>query len=247
MSLNLNADVGKILRDLLDKKKSGSGGAVTKTGFAAKIDLYKNTVLYSVLILCAFLSLVFAMYHKANNSVTHDESEFKTSPEIEDAMVKIDADLASQKLILKKNIVKAKEILPKVTATGEEKKLFKLISFLAEKNNLYIKQISKGVVNVVQKTEADKQQVKKFIESPINIEITGGFADYLAFKQDLINEKPVLRVDSEQVQINKIVESKSSISIVAKITDFITDKQDFEKVIQKYDQAENKNNVPKTL
>lgn len=232
MSINLNADVGKILKDLLDKKSSKS---TANSNAQNKFGLYRNTILYSILILCGFVSVSFAMYHKANNSIKPDESEFKTSQEIDDALLKLDADLKSQRINLKNNIFKAKELLPKFTALGEEKKLFKLISQLADDSNIYIRQISKDNVVKAPKTEAEPQQVKKFIESPITLVMTGTFKDYLAFKQELLIQKPVLKIDIEQININKIGDDKSSINILLKITDFVTDKQDFENVISKYE------------
>jgi Tfp pilus assembly protein PilO len=135
---------------------------------------------------------------------------------------------------LKQNVQKVKLILPKVTEAGEEKKLFKLISQMAEKNALNLKQINKQNAPV---TEADKQQQQKFQESPLTLEIDGKFADYLAFKRDMFEEKPVLRIDTEVIQLNKISETNTLIGIAIRLTDFVINKQEFQRIINKYEKA----------
>ncbi len=223
MAINLNADVGQILKGLMDKKKSGGGKG--KGPSVASIH-YKQAATKCVMIACIALCLGWGINFLSNSSVQRDETEFATLEDLEAAVVKIEQDIASSRVLLDNNRKKVEEFLPMFSDIEGSKGLFKLISDVAEKNSLIIRNLSQGDT-VESATPATHLQTR------IMLELEGYYPNYMRFKKELSLKKPILKIDSEAVKLKIGPNGERRIGVSLSFMDYAVEKQEYEKALEK--------------
>lgn len=224
MAIDLNADVGKIIKDFLKGKKDNASKG--DSGDSKNIQLYKDAIMKVVIILCITVCIVYGISIFSSNPVKRGESEFTDNEKLNHALTKLENDISSSREIFSNNKKEVKEILPEFSSLGDSKNLFKLVSNLATNNSLVIKNISKGVTNKI-------NNPTRYIQSTVFLEIEGFYSNYINFKQQLAKNKSILRIDSEKIKLKKDKFGERSLSINIALSDFSVNKEGYEELLNK--------------
>lgn len=223
MAINFDADVGQIIKDFFNKKPSDNSSASAKP---SKFNpLIKQAVLKLIIILSVAAILAWVINHISNSPVERAQSEFTTLQDLEMAVVKIEQDIASSRVLLQNNRKKVAELLPMFSNMEGSKSLFKLVSGLAASNSLVIKNLSQG--ETIETTSPSR-----FLQTKILLEAEATYASYLNFKQELHNQKPILSVEEETIKLKYTPEGERKIDIKLSFYDYSVDKREYEKVLE---------------
>jgi hypothetical protein len=226
MAVNLDADVGQIIRNFLNKKGKKTDpktGKVESASFATAY--YKQAGVKCIIVFCITAILAWVISYVTKSSVVREQSEFASLSELEPAVVKIEQDIASSKDLLAKNSKKVEEIMPMFSDIEGSKSLFKLISVLAEKNNLIIKNLSQG--EIIETTSP-----AKFLQTKILLEVEGFYPNYVKFLNELDQSKPLIRVGSEDLKLFVSAAGERKLNVTLDFIDYSVEKQEYEKVLQ---------------
>ncbi len=225
MAINLNMDVGQLIKGLMNKKNQAGSEKTPEKPSSLSAGYYKQAGIKSVIVLCSAAIIIWGINYLTEAS-GRVESEFTTLEDIEAAVVKMEQDIVSSRELLGKNRKNVEEILPMFSDIEGSKSLFKLVSNIAEQNNLVIKNLSQG--EVVETTAPSK-----FLQTKILLEIEGFYPNYIRFKNELVKQKPILRVESESIKLNVGLTGERKINISINFIDYSVNKQEYENVLQK--------------
>lgn len=225
MAIDLNADVGKIIKDFLNgnlKKESTQAGVRP----SKNSELYKNAILKTIIILCVVLTMSYGINTLTRSPIKKDVSEFKTNEELIIALQKIDENIKSGKDIFTNNKKKATRIIPDFSNQGDSKNLFNLISNLATDNSLIIRNINKGISNKI-------NEPIRYIKNTVFLEIEGFYSNYILFKKQMMENKSILKIESEKITLKKDKFGERRLIINLIITDFAINKEGYEELLKK--------------
>jgi hypothetical protein len=223
VAINLDADVGQIIKGLFNKKPSESSTA--KNGQSKFNPILKQAILKLVIIISIAAILGWVINYISNSPIERVQSEFTNLQDLEMAVVKIEQDIASSRVLLKNNRNKVADLLPMFSNVEGSKSLFKLISSLAAQNSLVIKNLSQG--ETVETTSPSR-----FLQTKIFLEAEATYASYLKFKQELQNQKPILSIEEETIKLKYTPEGERKIDIKLSFYDYSVDKREYEKVLE---------------
>lgn len=227
MSVNLDADIGQVIKNFLNKKgkKTDPKSGKVKTPSFAKIQ-YKQALIKSIIVICVAAVAAWGISFLTKSSVKRVQSEFTSLIQLDEAVAKIEQDIISSKDLLAKNSKKVEEILPMFSDIEGSKSLFKLVSNIAEANNLIIKNLSQG--EIIETTSP-----AKYTQTNILLEIEGFYPNYMKFKNQLAAEKPMIRIESENVSLHISSTGERRIGVDLSFIDYSVQKQEYEKILQK--------------
>ncbi|MDX1949093.1 MAG: hypothetical protein SFT90_01170 [Rickettsiales bacterium] len=215
MAIDLNADVGKILKDFLSGKKSDP---TTKRGKKTLNEHYRQAILKTIIILCFLISICYAINLISSNPIIRDNSEFTSSEQISNELATLENNLTLGQSMLKKNKEIVSELINHFSEIEGSKNLFRILSVLASENNLAVKNITKGNTEDIS-LPANHQKNSVFLE------IDGIYANYISFKLALLEQKPVLTINSEKIEVTTTSYGERKLSIKLEITDYSVDKK----------------------
>ena len=227
MAVNLDADIGQIVRNFLNKKGKGTASKAGKPKVLSHTAVYyKQAGVKCVIVFCIGAILAWGINYLTKSSVSREQSEFSTLAELEPAVVKIEQDIVSSRDLLVKNSKTVEEILPMFSDIEGSKSLFKLVSTLAEQNNLIIKNLSQG--ETIETTSP-----AKYTQTKILLEVEGFYPNYIKFLRQLEEARPLIRISDEDLKlfVNSAGERKLNVNL--NFIDYSVEKQEYEKVLQK--------------
>jgi hypothetical protein len=225
--MDLNADIGKIISDLLSGKKrndkNADGSNVSKKGFFEN-EVVKISILKSILAICVTIILCFVVNKVTSNPIKKVSAEFKDSESIKLELEKLATNIKQSQSLLELNRNKITKILPRFSDTHGGKTIFKQITVLASEDNLIIKNI-----NIVNRKDLDKPVNHSEIQ--MLLELEGYYANYINFKKKLAEQKPFIRIDKENLLLDFNSNEDRKIAISVELTDFAIERQDYEKIL----------------
>lgn len=225
MAIDLNQDVGKIIKDLFAKKNKGSSSGniadEEKKGFDEN---YKNAILKSVITVCITAAAVWGVHKMTANPVQKAKSEFQTTEILKEELDKLDKNISSSRKILQNNKNKVEKILPEFSKIGGSKNLYKLISDIGDKSSITIKNITQGITNEI------KEPIK-YTETTLFLEIEAYYSNYMDFRRQLSQSKPILQFNEEKLLLDKN-RSDRKLVVVITIKDFSVEKDAYEKLLK---------------
>lgn len=225
MAVNLDVDVGQLIRNFLNKgKKAGQKPGEAGTSFA--MEQYKQAGIKCVIAICVTSILLWGINYLTKSSVTKDESEFTTLSQLEEAVTKMEQDIVSGKDLLAKNRKKVEEIMPMFSDVEGSKSLFKLVSGLAAQNRLIIKNLSQGEV-------IETITPAKFYQTKILLEMEGLYPSYMEFIKELERQKPLMNIESEELKLSTDSSGKRKLEISISFIDYSVKKEEYEEILQK--------------
>lgn len=226
MAIDLNMDMGALLKSLFSKKsKAGDKPAEASSNIFANIAV-KQSMLKIVLTLCVTTIMCFLVNFFTANPIKKTNSEFENLSGLQDAMDKLDANLISAKSLFSSNKKKVSAILPLFSELHGEKTIFKQITRLAAGNDMIIKSVN-------QISSVSKDKPLDHAEVQILLNISGYYSNYLNFKKELEKNKPYLRIDNEVLTLNQSIDGDRSIDISVNLTDYAMPLEQYEALLQK--------------
>jgi hypothetical protein len=224
MSIDLNADVGKIIKDLLSKKSSAN--LAIEGDKSVERQNYKSATLKIVLIFCAAAAIIWVINHFSQSPIEKSESEYKTVKHLQDALQQQELNIISTKNLLNINKKKASEILGEYSEIGGSKNLFNLISTIAERYSLTLINITKGATRSFNNPVPHNKIT-------VLVELESSYPQYLKFKKELFEKKTILRVLSENIKLDKNPFTEKKLRIKLILEDYSIDKEGYEGIIAK--------------
>jgi hypothetical protein len=201
------------IKNLFSKNPQGSGSP------------YKETILYSILIVCSTVLAVYFIYFNRLESLAVKDEKFASFEILQQETAKVKEDLQKTKAVIEKNSNIADEVLAQFTDEYDQKFLFNTISLVAAKNNVTIKNITRG-------TNEEIGSEIKILESNNQLDLLANFADFAGFKTDLMAMKPILRINNEIISILEEKEGDKNLSIKISLTDYLINKGQYENIIK---------------
>jgi hypothetical protein len=227
MAVNLDADIGQIVKNFLNKKNKEAGA---NTGFGGNLSFsqtqYKQAGIKCVIVICVTAILSWGIHMLTKSSVAREQSEFTSLSQLSAAVTKMGQDINSSRDLLDNNRKKVEEIIPMFSDTESSKSLFKLLSTLAEQNNLVIRNLSQG--EVIETTSP-----AKFLQTKILLEIVGFYPNYIKFLKGLESAKPLIKVESEDLKLSIDDAGQRALQVSLSFIDYSVQKQEYEKILQK--------------
>lgn len=227
MAVDLNADVGKIIKDLFAGKKSGKNatGKVEKDGSIFSSPAIKQSILKSILAVCVTIMLSYLVHNVTSNPIKKLTSDYKNSIELEEAITKMDLDTQNAKRMFKNNSKKINEIMPKFSNLHGSKTIFKQITQIASEYGLIIK-------NLNQTNRKNLDKPIKHSEVEILLEMNGYYPNYVSFKKKLAMQKPYLKTNREILLLNFNKSGERRIDITLALTDYAIEKEKYKEIVQ---------------
>lgn len=223
MALDLNADVGKIIKDFLSGKKADPR---TKRGKKKLDENYKHAILKSILILCITTTICYVIHLYSQSPIARTKSEFVDSAQLRDALTTIEANINSAKAMLVNNKHAVSDIIGFFSDQQGSKNLFRTISTVASANSISLKNITKGNTEQISTPAPHEKTI-------VLLELEGAYVDYISFKEELLKQKPYLTINLEKVAVVQGSNGERRLSISLELLDFAVNKKTYEDLLAK--------------
>lgn len=249
MAIDLNADMGTIIKELLAKRSSGGsgGGGMSNPLGSFPIEAYKYAIIITVAMLVVigvYLSMIYFPLRQENSKKTE---ELNKAIEMKNQLSVLDGQIIS----LKKKLDKSKEeYIESLSHFGNSEDLgalYQTVSMLATKYGMVVlnikelaqpKERPKPVAKKPAKKGAKEEQAPKkpaidVKEIKVDVELKGHYGDYMKFKEDLALAAILLKINSESIMVKDEKEEQGSIYIKMNISTYAIDKKPFQGVVTK--------------
>ncbi len=224
MAIDLNADVGKIIKDFLSGKKADPA---SKRGSKKELNhFYKQALLKATLITCVTISFCYTVHMLSSEPVVREQSEFTSVPQLQEAMQTLENNLLSSRKMLASNKENVGQIINYYSDSEGSKNLFRVISSIASDKSLAVKSITKG-------NSEEFSKPAPYQKSKVIVEIDGIYGNYAEFKQELMRLKPILTINSEKIKVTTSSYGERGLSFTLEITDYSVDKKSYEELLEK--------------
>ncbi len=223
MALDLNADIGKIIKDFLTGKKQDPR---IKRGRKKLDENYKQAILKTILIICVTASICFAISLFSESPIERQKSEFVDSAQLKQALSTIENNIIAAKAMLVNNKNAVNDIIGFFSDLEGSKNLFRTISTVASANSIILKNITKGNTEEISKPAPHQKTI-------VLLELEGSYVDYISFKEELQKQKPYLTINSEKVSVQRGASGYGRLSIILELFDFSVDKKTYEELLAK--------------
>lgn len=250
MAINLNQDMGALMKDLLGKNNAGSSTAGASEGtFLKKISPFRNALVMFTLIsagTCAY----YKMYYLKTEQINQDKAtEIARLNDLKTQTVQLEQKIATLKEKLNSSKEEYLESLSHFGNSEDLGALYQSISVLAEKYDLKvlnIKELPKPPpppepLDAKGKPIVQERPLTQVKEVKVGVELRGSYVQYIHFKEDLAVAEMLLKIDEEAVKVRK--DDIGSIYAELTLTTYAIDKRSFQNVIDtgKTDNKEKKN------
>ncbi|HCR85555.1 MAG TPA: hypothetical protein DIV86_02640 [Alphaproteobacteria bacterium] len=225
MAIDLNMDIGTLVKGLLSKKTKSKNDGVTKGSGIFDNQAVKQSILKIILAICVTVILCFIINYFTANPIIKAKSEFQSNSDINQALEKLEVNIISAQSLLNSNRKKAEIILPLFSDLHGERTIFKQITNLASENYMVIRSIN-------QLSATNKDKPIEHSEVQILLNVSGYYSNYLNFKKQLEKAKPYMKIDSEVLALNQSSETDRGIEISISLTDYAMPKKQYEKLLQ---------------
>lgn len=247
--VDLNADIGEIVKSLLKKKKAAAPGEPSPAGSenGQGIAPYKNLIIAAVIFILILAAVVFFFIKPYYQERAKKERTLEKKIEMQTDM----NNLENQEVVLERKLVKSQEkyqeILRLFENTANVKELYRSISNVAKDNDLLvlnIKEVEKKAEKPVKKKKKKKKNKKDkevkdknalpdhVTQIDVSVDLTGGFASYMAFKKDLAKIRPLLSIRNEKISMDRAKGSVGGIRISLKLSTYAIDKTSYQKALK---------------
>jgi hypothetical protein len=224
MAINLNQDLGAILKDLMGNKRSS--GAAASANVSSSEDLLSKIMPFSyAIILLLIISLASFAYYKYYYSLKTAENAKKYAEVKRLNDLKVETENLEKKItVLKNKLHDSRELfidkLSHFGNSGDLGELYHSVSVLATKYNLSIlnieeieakakeseedpKSSKKGKKKEEAPAKVEKNDQPKVAEVGVALEIKGSYSDYILFKEDLAVAEMLLKIDAENIKVKE--------------------------------------------
>lgn len=238
MAINLNADMGSVFKNLINKHGGG-------TNASASMEAYKNAVVILILIAILSASYINFIYLPMQAENLKKKEELDKVLEMKNQLAVLDNQIA----ILQKKLDKSKEkYIESLSHFGNSEdlgELYQTVSALAAKYNLVVLNVRE--IPPAPKTDAktpavspntpptpapavakNKIDVKEIV---VELELKGRYGDYIRFKEDLAIAEVFLKVNTETVMVKNETTDQGGIYVKLNLSTYAIDKKPFQGII----------------
>lgn len=253
MAVDLNMDVGAIIKAFIEKKKAGGTSSNTSgksSELSQKIEPFKyliGSVVGLGLLTTGYVTFLYSPIKKENTTKT---DELNKLVDMKDKIGQINSQIA----IIKKKLDSSKqEYIEELSHFGNSEdlgELYQSISTIAAKYNLVVLNIKEATpppapastakAPAATKTPAGTPEAAappppeepktKVSEIRVDLELKGNYGDYIKFKEDLAIAEVLLKINTENIKV-KTDKEAGVIYIKLNVSTFAIDKKPFENVI----------------
>ena len=237
MALDMNVDVGDLIKGLFSKKES-------KEGASSGPNPYTKTIIAVVVTIILIASYIYFVYIP-----TQKDLKIKNEKISQIEMIKYEIDslsneikVAQEQLVLAENEYKRRSKL--FHSDKELEDLYGQISLLAMQNKLMVTKIEKGSEvpvfadgscdnsnNFVNGQEQPQLQKVGYYEFTVDLEISGNYNFYTGFRNGLAQLKKIININSESIVVLESDESKGGVKVTSSISTYRLPKDESEQCI----------------
>ena len=242
MALDMNVDVGALIKGLFSKKES-------KAGASSGPNPYAKVIIAVVVVIILIASYVYFVYIP-----TQKDLKIKNEKISQIEMIKYEIDslsneikVAQEQLVIAENEYKRRSKL--FHSDKELEDLYGQISLLAMQNKLMVTKIEKGVEmpvfadgscdnsnnyeddNFVNEEEQPQLQKVGYYEFTVDLEISGNYNFYTGFRNGLAQLKKIININSESIVVLESGESKGAVKVTSSISTYRLPKDESEQCI----------------
>ena len=237
MALDMNVDVGDLIKGLFSKKEP-------KEGASSGPNPYTKTIIAVVVTIILIASYIYFVYIP-----TQKDLKIKNEKISQIEMIKYEIDslsneikVAQEQLVLAENEYKRRSKL--FHSDKELEDLYGQISLLAMQNKLMVTKIEKGVEvpvfadgscdnsnNFVNGQEQPQLQKVGYYEFTVDLEISGNYNFYTGFRNGLAQLKKIININSESIVVLESGESKGGVKGTSSISTYRLPKDESEQCI----------------
>lgn len=235
--VDLNADVGTIIKGLLGKggpKKPVAAKGQKPEGMPSPL---RSVTLIGIVAVVATAAYVQFFYIPKQRALTEKLSKLEETKKMQGELVQLDGETAKLTKKLEDNREHYAKVIQSFGVNGRIEDLYRAISDIAAVHNLTVVNIrGSDVPAATQGKKSDKDKpapspaAESVIEKMVNVELQGKFQQYVAFREKLMQEKPVLSVKSEAIEMGAKGQP-GWITIRLVLLDYSIDRNAFEEVL----------------
>lgn len=230
MGIDLNQDMGELIKSLMEKRKAPKAETSDKAekmprrekAVSKSLQPYKRVIVLSTTMVVAVACYVWLYALPSYQTMQTLKGKIETLETKERELI----DLGQRKRTLSKqietNAAEFKKLLAAFDNTQNVDQLYQSISQLAMVHKLGIQNLQKGTTS----SHADYSSVDA---TEVTINLSGKFHHYVEFKKDLAESRPLLTVKSEQVSTDTT--RPGSLSVSLKLATYTIDKAPFKAVL----------------
>lgn len=220
--MNLNVDIGQILRSLLQKRKAGGiSQPLASTP-------YKEAIIYTLLIVTLFtlcVSLLQAPRYKETIEKRKKLEQLYSMQQNFEGITQQIADL-KQKMIQQKQHYH--DILEYFSNSKDLGKLYQSVATLSSLYNI-------TVVSMKESEATPLSQYEMIGAILVDVELRGNYNAYMKFKEDLYKNEPLLRIQKESMQVGQDASNPGLIFVKLQFSTYAIDKKPFLEAIASYE------------
>lgn len=239
MAIDLNADLGDIIKGLMSKKESNltEAGAKQSSNIGAKILPFKNSIILFVVAALSFVAYIEYYQKPITKEIEANKTEIKRLEDLKQKTLDLQKKITYLKSKLSKSRQKYIESLSHFGNSEDLGELYQSISILANKYDMVVLNIKeipappapapkKGEPLVV--PDKNKPQVSEII---VEVELKGKYAHYIKFKEDLAIAEMLLKVNKENLRVKSTKDEQGNIFVSLNLSTYAIDKSQFKNII----------------
>jgi Tfp pilus assembly protein PilO len=248
MAVDLNMDMGELIKGMLNKNKDKSENdeaSVNETtdnsgsSLSNKIMPFKNIIIIFIIIGASAGAYYKLHYQKIIAENLEKQEEIARLQTLEKEAKSLEAKINTMKKQLDSSNEEYLESLSHFGNSEDLGELYQSISILAEKYDLKVLNIkelpkpppaaeplnSKGT----KRTRRSRSNATEVTEVKVKVELKGPYIQYIKFKEDLAVAEMLLKINEETVKVKQ--DEVGKIYAQLNLTTYAIDKKPFQKVI----------------
>ena len=236
MAINMDMDVGELIKSLFAKKRSKRG-----TSSALMDGPYAKIIISGVLVLLVIILYIVYVYVPMQEKLEQQKRQISQVNNLKNDIAVLSVRITKEEIKLKAS-KKDFNSRTKLFHTNKElEDLYRHISMLALSNQLMISKLEKvGETPVFEvqkgsssKKKSAKDKVKKvaYYEFKVRFEISGNYSNYTRFRKGLAELKKIINIDVEKIIVLESKAKKGEVKVSATLATYRLPTNESEKTI----------------
>ena len=235
MAIDMNVDVGELIKGLFSKKSNVSGGK-------SQPSPYLKFILMVIVVIALIAAYVFLYYLPTQKDLKVKNYQISQVENLKIEIVELNSLIEKSKDLL----IKAEADYNKLTnlfhTDKELEDLYRHISMLALRNNLMVSKIEKGAEELpIFEVDSDQsgfsdefdgeQKKVAYYEFIVDFEISGNFSNYVKFRKGLAELKKIINLKNESIVVLESETRRGEVRVTSSIATYRFPADDSEKYI----------------
>ncbi len=261
MPIDLNMDMGTVIKDLISKCRNSNASGQTSSNVNGKLPIaaYKVAIIISILMILVIITYITFIYLPLKEKNHQKADELNKILEMKTQLSVLDEQIDTLKKRLDKSKEEYIESLSNFGSSDDLGSLYQVVSTLAAKYNLVVLNVkeialppppppaAKTTVTETPGANAEKKDDKvasatpaapaakaagvSVKESRVELELKGHYGEYIKFKEDLAIAAALLKINSESIIVKNETTEQGSIYVKLNLSTYAIDKKPFQGII----------------